>query len=355
MLIQIPGFGEKPEEWIVDQIVTHHGKGLGSEFQIQWKAGDRTWASYREVAHLNALDRYCELMGVNDASGLPGNYVNDPDSDKGDEENIIQARACTLTDFDKRDEDSTTNGTYSSTDPLYPTSNDMHSTISINELRTCLDYEHALNASRVGICSPPNGPPPARWDDYLREQEARIAAQRPIVNHPIHQRSPAYSPIPDNVYMPADTLEVIIRAIGNASRPNPTSIFRPPFPNRHTPRRPPPPPPVIKNKGGNANANRGKGPNKRGKRGERTKDPRRNNAPINQAPNQASTSSSSPPSISAPIAAVTVIPDPSNLTSLEQHEDEGLSFLNEFASHGMPSNEDVLMHGDIPTEGDFGI
>jgi transposase InsO family protein len=69
--IQIPGFGEKPEEWIVDRIVTHHGKGMGSEFQILWKAGDKTWAPYREVAHLNALDRYCELMGVKDAFRAP--------------------------------------------------------------------------------------------------------------------------------------------------------------------------------------------------------------------------------------------------------------------------------------------
>ena len=27
MPVQIPGFGEKPDEWIVDQILTHHGKG----------------------------------------------------------------------------------------------------------------------------------------------------------------------------------------------------------------------------------------------------------------------------------------------------------------------------------------
>ena len=84
MPIQIPGFGEKPEEWIVDRITTHHGKGMGSKFQIQWKAGDRTWASYREVAHLNALDRYCELMGVRDASELPSNYVS-IDSDEESE------------------------------------------------------------------------------------------------------------------------------------------------------------------------------------------------------------------------------------------------------------------------------
>ena len=32
--IQIPGFEEKPEEWIIDSIVTHHGKGMGSNFQL---------------------------------------------------------------------------------------------------------------------------------------------------------------------------------------------------------------------------------------------------------------------------------------------------------------------------------
>jgi hypothetical protein len=33
--IQIPGFGEKPDERIVDSIVSHHGKGQGSEFLIR--------------------------------------------------------------------------------------------------------------------------------------------------------------------------------------------------------------------------------------------------------------------------------------------------------------------------------
>jgi hypothetical protein len=80
--IQIPGFGEKPDEWIVDSIVSHHGKGQRSEFLIQWKAGDRTWATYREAAHLNALDRYCEVMGVDNASELPAKY-EDKDSRRG--------------------------------------------------------------------------------------------------------------------------------------------------------------------------------------------------------------------------------------------------------------------------------
>jgi transposase InsO family protein len=71
---QIPGFGEKPEEWIVESIIAHHGKGTRSDFEILWKAGDHTWAPYREVAHLIAMDRYCELMGVESPNDLPAAY-----------------------------------------------------------------------------------------------------------------------------------------------------------------------------------------------------------------------------------------------------------------------------------------
>ena len=106
--IQIPGFGEKPDEWIVDRIMTHHGKGQGSEFQILWKAGDKTWASYREVAHLNALDRYCELMGVENVSKLPSNYVS-VENENEDEGLIIQTRACTVREVDKRENDKSEN------------------------------------------------------------------------------------------------------------------------------------------------------------------------------------------------------------------------------------------------------
>ena len=74
LLVQIPGFGGKSEEWIVDSIVSHHGRGVSSEFEIQWKAGDRTWVLYCKVAHLITLDRYCKLMGVEGPQNLPALY-----------------------------------------------------------------------------------------------------------------------------------------------------------------------------------------------------------------------------------------------------------------------------------------
>ena len=68
---QILGFGKRPDEWIIEAIVDHHRKGINSDFQILWKAGDKSWAPYRKVAHLMAMERYCELMGTEGPYDLP--------------------------------------------------------------------------------------------------------------------------------------------------------------------------------------------------------------------------------------------------------------------------------------------
>ncbi|KAJ3486050.1 hypothetical protein NLI96_g4519 [Meripilus lineatus] len=61
---QIPGFGEQPQEWIVDRIVSHSGKGSEAEFEVQWSTGDVTWAPYHDIKHLQAFDEYCEALGI---------------------------------------------------------------------------------------------------------------------------------------------------------------------------------------------------------------------------------------------------------------------------------------------------
>jgi len=174
MPIQIPGFGEKPDEWIVDRIVTHHGKGTGSEFQVQWKAGDRTWATYREVAHLNALDHYCELMGVKDVSELPSNYVNEESEKDEDEENIIQVRSCSVLGVNKRTNEISRKGTNSSLSfAFYSLIYHLLYSIAMDgftseELRQCSYYEVGLRANARGIRnSVRTSTPPPRWEDYL--------------------------------------------------------------------------------------------------------------------------------------------------------------------------------------------
>jgi hypothetical protein len=72
---QIPGFGDQQLEWAVDRIQSHRGKAKQSDFEILWKSGDITWAPYREVAHLVAMQNYCEVMGVRKTSDLPAKHI----------------------------------------------------------------------------------------------------------------------------------------------------------------------------------------------------------------------------------------------------------------------------------------
>ncbi|OJT02036.1 Retrovirus-related Pol polyprotein from transposon 17.6 [Trametes pubescens] len=67
---QLPHFGEQPREWAVDRILSHSGRGSDAEFEVQWTTGDVTWASYRDVQHLQALTEYFEALGVTSANQL---------------------------------------------------------------------------------------------------------------------------------------------------------------------------------------------------------------------------------------------------------------------------------------------
>ncbi|KAI0371574.1 hypothetical protein BV20DRAFT_908432, partial [Pilatotrama ljubarskyi] len=67
---QLPGFGEQPREWAVDRIISHAGKGVDAEFEVQWTTGDVTWAPYCDVRHLQALEEYFEALGIAHARQL---------------------------------------------------------------------------------------------------------------------------------------------------------------------------------------------------------------------------------------------------------------------------------------------
>jgi len=65
--------GEGPDsedEWAVEKIQSHAGSGEDSIFEILWKTGDITWMPYYQIKHLQALETYLELMGVESASKL---------------------------------------------------------------------------------------------------------------------------------------------------------------------------------------------------------------------------------------------------------------------------------------------
>jgi len=335
MPIQIPGFGESPGEWIVDGIVTHHGKGRRSEFQILWKAGDKSWASYQEVAHLNALKQYCELMGVEDVSDLPSNYVS-RELESESEEIIFRSNACTVREEYKETSDSMDQPIEQPSSTLL--SNAMiYSTLAPNDLRDCLAYERRLNASRNGTAVPPMNPPP-KWDEFQAEQSVLTAGRHPV-DHGTYPRYPQYhQPAADNVSMPAETLETIIRIIGNATRAPPAPLPRAPPAPKYAPRRPAPPPNHARGRGGSGGRGGGQA-NRRGKRSNpATRDPRRNHGanttpiPIPTPPPIASTST-------AP--AVTIIAEATP-------QDDDIAFFSEFANAeiGSGNDLDIVMNGE---------
>jgi len=69
------------DEWAVDVIRSHAGSGEHSVFKILWKSGDVTWMPYYQIRHLQALDTYLELMGVEDALKLVAGKGKPPQED----------------------------------------------------------------------------------------------------------------------------------------------------------------------------------------------------------------------------------------------------------------------------------
>jgi hypothetical protein len=69
------------DEWAVDKIRTHAGSREISIFKIVWKSGDVTWLPYYQIRHLQALETYLELMGVDDESKLVTGKGKPPQGD----------------------------------------------------------------------------------------------------------------------------------------------------------------------------------------------------------------------------------------------------------------------------------
>ena len=98
-----------------------------------------------------------------------------------------------------------------------------YSTLTAAEYHDCVIYEHQVNAQKFGG-PPPIGNVPAKYHRYLTEDLAKGADPSKT-----QFRNPPFKPAPENVNMPADTLEMIIRTIG-AMRPYGPPAVRPPPP-----------------------------------------------------------------------------------------------------------------------------
>lgn len=77
---QVTGLGDESNEWAVDSIEAHYGKGTDSLFKVVWKAGDHTWLPYEKIKHLEALETYLELLGTDSVENLPAGS-EDPETD----------------------------------------------------------------------------------------------------------------------------------------------------------------------------------------------------------------------------------------------------------------------------------
>ena len=182
---QIPGFGKRTDEWVVKAITDHQGKGINSEFEITWKAGDKTWAPYREVAHLITMERYCELMGVDSPNDLPA---------KRGSENF---EACKVILSSVRIAAEAYKGKLEPGETLnIPT---MPRTLSYTEFAACAVYAQHLRNSQAGLRPPPNGPPPPTYEDYVLLMSTRDGSTEvhngPPIQRPSTQGSNPYATV----------------------------------------------------------------------------------------------------------------------------------------------------------------
>ena len=53
-------------KWLVDEILAHQWNGNKVLFLIQWNLRDTTWEPYSKCKDLETLDRYLELLGIDE-------------------------------------------------------------------------------------------------------------------------------------------------------------------------------------------------------------------------------------------------------------------------------------------------
>lgn len=68
-LNQIASLGNS-EEWAVQEIKTHQGKGRDALFKLVWKTGDHAWMPYHKISHLEVVNQYLEAVGASSIDTL---------------------------------------------------------------------------------------------------------------------------------------------------------------------------------------------------------------------------------------------------------------------------------------------
>jgi len=81
LFTQLNAGNDNDPEWAVNKILSHSGSSQDAVFEVLWKAGDITWLPYFQIEHLNALNEYLDLQGVEDINTLPAGKGNLPHQD----------------------------------------------------------------------------------------------------------------------------------------------------------------------------------------------------------------------------------------------------------------------------------
>ena len=86
--------GDK-DDWAVDKIANHRGKGSSAMFEIVWQSGDHTWEPLNVVKHLEALRQYYEALGISKACELPWkDDANESEGQTSESESENLGNAC---------------------------------------------------------------------------------------------------------------------------------------------------------------------------------------------------------------------------------------------------------------------
>jgi hypothetical protein len=65
------GLAGDKDQWSVEKITKHQGKGNRATFEVLWHGGEITWEPYKAIKHLQAPCQYFEAQGITCTSQLP--------------------------------------------------------------------------------------------------------------------------------------------------------------------------------------------------------------------------------------------------------------------------------------------
>jgi len=162
-LEQLSAFNDNPREWAVDRIRTHHGAGRTALFELQWKSGDVSWAPYDDVAHLEALGTYLELLGVTGISQLTTGTAPSPT----DPELRVSAAGFNTSCYSTYIKHTT------SPVQLQLSSLTMPRQWTLAQLRTFATYAELLHAASLGGPAAPT-PAPEHYNEWAASNQGSI-------------------------------------------------------------------------------------------------------------------------------------------------------------------------------------